>query len=130
VLEEPDAGSWHFNPPAPAAQRLVELIPKAFTAAGGDFDAGRSLPGLLGCLGLAPEARAEVLALRPGHPYLRVGIQFSVSLEPRLAELVTLDELRRLRADAERELSEPGRWGTTFTLIQAWAQIPPGPVSG
>jgi SAM-dependent methyltransferase len=130
VLEEPDAGSWHFNPPAPAAQRLVELIPKAFTAAGGDFDAGRSLPGLLGCLGLAPEARAEVLALRPGHPYLRVGIQFSVSLEPRLAEMVTLDELRRLRADAERELSEPGRWGTTFTLIQAWAQIPPEPVSG
>jgi SAM-dependent methyltransferase len=125
VLEEPDAGSWHFNPPAPAAQCLVELIPKAFTAAGGDFDAGRSLPGLLASLGLTPRTRAEVLALRPGHPYLRVGIQFSVSLEPRLTELVSLAELRRLRADADRELAEPGRWGTTFTLIQAWAHIPP-----
>ena len=28
------------------------------------------------------------------------------------------DDLAALRSEAERELAEPGRWGTTFTLIQ------------
>ena len=125
VLEEPDSGSWHLNPPAPADRQLVELIVRAFTAAGGDFDAGRSLPGLLGGFGLAPDVRAEVLALPPEHPYLRAVVQLSESLEPRLTALLPLEELRRLRADAERELAEPGRWGTTFTLVQSWARVPP-----
>jgi hypothetical protein len=31
VLEDPDTGSWHFNPPAAAAERLIELILEAFT---------------------------------------------------------------------------------------------------
>lgn len=30
VLEDPDWGSWHFNPPAPACQRLIELSCEAF----------------------------------------------------------------------------------------------------
>lgn len=124
VLEEPDAGSWHANPPAPAERRLVELILRAFLEAGGDFDAGRSLFGLLTDAGLEPNVRAQVLALPPGHPYARVGIQFSVSLEQRLGEFIPLDELRELRADAERELAEPKRWATTFTLVQAWARVP------
>ncbi len=32
VLEDPDAASWHFNPPAPAAERLISLILDAFRA--------------------------------------------------------------------------------------------------
>lgn len=124
VLEEPDAGSWHANPPAPAGRRLVELILRAFLEAGGDFDAGRSLFGLLADAGLEPNVRAQVLALPPNHPYARTGIQLSVSLEQRLVEFIPPDELRRLRADVERELAEPGRWGTTFTLVQAWARVP------
>ena len=31
------------------------------------------------------------------------------------------DELASRRGEAETELVEPGRWGTTFTLIQSWA---------
>jgi hypothetical protein len=31
-------------------------------------------------------------------------------------------DLERLRNDAEVELEEPGRWGTTFTLIQSWGR--------
>ena len=30
------------------------------------------------------------------------------------------EELDRLRAEAQTEIAAPGRWGTTFTLIQAW----------
>jgi SAM-dependent methyltransferase len=41
VLEDPDASSWHFNPPADSAKRLIALILEAFKAAGGDFNAGR-----------------------------------------------------------------------------------------
>lgn len=48
VLEEPDSSSWHFNPPGPSAERLIALILEAFSAGGGDFDAGRRLPELLG----------------------------------------------------------------------------------
>jgi hypothetical protein len=29
---------------------------------------------------------------------------------------------KRLR-DADIELAEPGRWGTTFTLIQSWGKL-------
>jgi ubiquinone/menaquinone biosynthesis C-methylase UbiE len=30
VLEDPDPGSWHFNPSAPALERLIALIVEAF----------------------------------------------------------------------------------------------------
>jgi hypothetical protein len=49
-------------------------------------------------------------------------LQFSVGLEPRLLSFVSVEELRRLRQDAENELPEPARWGTTFTVIQSWAR--------
>jgi len=117
VLEDPDMSSWRFNPDAPAAQRLVGLIEQAFLAAGGDFNAGRRLPEVLGD---GAELAAEVIALPPGHPYLRLPLQFATSLEPRLLDLVGRPELDRLRAEAETEIATPCRWGTTFTLIQAW----------
>jgi ubiquinone/menaquinone biosynthesis C-methylase UbiE len=122
VLEEWDLGSWHFNPVAPAAEKLIQLIAKVFTAVGGE--AGRRLPELLRGVGIQePEIDAHVIALKPGHPYLRMPIQFSVALESRLLELVSKDELASLRRDAETEIAEPGRWGTTFTLIQSWGKL-------
>ena len=45
VLEEWDLGSWHFNPPAPAAERLIGLLSEIFAGLGGE--AGRGLPDLL-----------------------------------------------------------------------------------
>lgn len=127
ILEDPDCGSWHFHPPAPAAERLIGLIEDAFLAAGGDLNAGRRGAELLRGAGLEPEVRAEVCALPPGHPYLRLPLQFSASLEPRLLRLVSRDELEELRRRAEAEIARPGRWGTTFTLLQAWATVRPGP---
>jgi len=70
-----------------------------------------------------PEIVAHVVALKPGHPYLRLPLQFSVALESRLLETVSEDELAALRREAESELGEPGRWGTTFTLIQSWGSV-------
>ena len=121
VLEEWDLGSWHFNPPAPAAERLIRLLSEIFATLGGE--AGRVLPELLSDIGIEePEIDAHVIALKPGHPYLRLPLQFSVALESRLLERLSEDELASLRREAERELAEPGRWGTTFTVIQPWGR--------
>ena len=122
VLEEWDLGSWHFNPPAPAADRLIGLIAEIFGTLGGE--AGRALPELLREIGIEePEIDAHVIALQPGHPYLRLPLQFSVALEPLLLEAVSEDDLASLRREAETELAEPGRWGTTFAVIQSWGSV-------
>jgi SAM-dependent methyltransferase len=122
VLEEWDLGSWHFNPSAPAAERLIRLLAEIFADLGGE--AGRALPDLLREIGVErPEIDAHVIALPPGHPYLRLPLQFSVALEARLLKKVSDVELASLRQEAETELAEAGRWGTTFTLIQTWGRL-------
>ena len=123
VLEDPDLSSWRVNPSAPAVERLIRVIEEGFRAAGGNFNSGRELPGLLRTLGVEPEIRAAVIALQPGHPYLRLPLQFASSLRPRLEGLIGKDELASLLADAEADLSAPGVWGTTFTLIQSYGRI-------
>jgi SAM-dependent methyltransferase len=122
VLEEWDLASWHFNPAAPSAERLIELVAEIFAGMGGE--AGRGLPELFREVGVEePGIDAHVIALEPGHPYLRLPLQFSVALESRLLETLSEDELVSLRREAESELAEPDRWGTTFTLIQSWGRL-------
>ena len=122
VLEEWDLASWHFNPSAPAAERLIGLLSDIFAGLGGE--AGRGLPELLREIGIEePGLDAHVVALKPGHPYLHLPVQFSVALESRLLKTLSEDELASLRREAETELDEPGRWGTTFTLIQSWGMV-------
>ena len=122
VLEDPDTGSWHFNPPAPALETLIELIVEAFRLSGGDWGAGRKHLSLLREFGIEGNVSAEVLALPPGHAYLRLPLQFATALEEQLLSLVTADELEQLRGQGEAELQEPDRWGTTFTLLQCWGR--------
>ena len=122
VLEDPDVASWHFNPPAPALEKLITLIVEAFRRTGGDWDAGRKHLDLFRSFGIEANVRAVVFALPPGHPYLRLPLQFATALEARLVSLVGARELERLRNDAAVELKQPGRWGTTFTLIQSWGR--------
>jgi hypothetical protein len=64
-----------------------------------------------------------VISLKPGHRYSRLPLQFSVALESRLLATLSEDELASLRHEAEADLAEPGRWGTTFTLIQSWGRL-------
>lgn len=124
VLEDPDPSSWHFNPPAPALERLIALIEEAFLHSGGDWQAGRKQLALLRDFGIEAGVRAEVLALPPGHPYLRLPLQFATALEAKLLAVTDAEELARLKEEGETELAEPGRWGTTFTLLQAWGARP------
>lgn len=132
VLEELDPASWHFIPPAPTlvvqlrrgveVQGLIPLLGEAFRKAGGDPDAYVTQLELFRSADIEPNVRAEVQALPPGHPYLALPLQFATALDGLLRSLVDADELEQLRKEAERELQEPGRWGLTFTLLQAWGQ--------
>jgi SAM-dependent methyltransferase len=121
VLEDPDMASWRVHPEAPAVQALIALIERGFLAAGGNFNSGRELPGLLRRVGMTPTVRARVVALEPSHPYLRLPLQFAASLRPRLEALVPPAELASLLQQAQAELARPHTWGTTFTLIQVHA---------
>jgi len=122
VLEEPDAGSWRVQPRADAVQELVALLLKAFEAGGGDFDAGRHLPDWIRQRGMEPRVNAVVLALEPGHPYLRLPLQFATALRPRLEKLSDPARLDALLTACEAEVARADAWGLTFTLVQAWAQ--------
>ena len=121
VLEDPDTSSWTFSPEAPAAGRLIDKILRAFRSAGGDFDAGRFAFDLLRDAGLRPALRADIVALEPGHPYLRLPVQFAASLRPRLLEETDEAGLDTLLAEVEEELARPDQRGLTFTLVQTWA---------
>jgi SAM-dependent methyltransferase len=123
VLEDPDTGSWREHPLSPSAERLRHFIVEAFARGGGDFDAGRRLPAYLRAFGIEPQIHTEVIALEAQHPYLRLPIQFAQSLRPRLLALVDEAELDHLIATAQAELAAGERWGTTFTLIQAWGRV-------
>jgi hypothetical protein len=46
----------------------------------------------------------------------------TTSLAPRLVDFVSTEELAQLQKEAETELAEPSRWGTTFTVIQSWGR--------
>jgi ubiquinone/menaquinone biosynthesis C-methylase UbiE len=124
VLEDPDTASWSFQPAAPASERLIALIREVFQRGGGDFDAGRNEYALLLGAGLRPQLRAEVVALPPTHPYLRLPLQFASSLRPRMLSMVDEHSLDQIIAESEAELADDARWGLTFTLIQTWATTP------
>lgn len=74
-------------------------------------------------MGIEPTLRAHCAALEPGHPYLQLPVQFAISLLVRLLALVPEADLDRLVEAAKVELADPMRWGTTFTLIQAWGRV-------
>lgn len=124
VLEDVDAASWRLHPSTPSAERLIQLIAEVFQTVGGNLYVGRELPSLLRTLGAEPTIAAQVLALPPGYPYLRLPLQFATSLEARLIAAVGADELGALRRDVEQALNAPEIWGTTFTLIQAFVAVP------
>ncbi len=103
-------------------QGLIPLLEEAFRKAGGDPDAYVTQLELFRSAGIEPNVRAEVQALPPGHPYLRLPLQFAAALDGLLRSFVDADELERILEAAKSELRDPGRWGLTFTLVQCWGR--------
>lgn len=55
--------SWHFNPPAPAAEPLIGLISEIFAGLGGE--AGRTFPELFREIGVEkPEIQSWAVVAR------------------------------------------------------------------
>jgi SAM-dependent methyltransferase len=127
AAEEPDSGSWRIYPESAAFNRLKDAVLAAFRAGGGDLDAGRRLYGLFTAAGLQDVGlRAGIVALPPGHPYLRAPIQFAVSLRPRLlaSGIIGEAELDATIAELEAHLARPDVAGLPFTVMQVWGRVP------
>jgi SAM-dependent methyltransferase len=124
---EPESSSWSVYPPSPAFDLLKAAILRAFREGGGDFDVGRRLHAMFMEGGLHDvHLRAGVVALAPGHPYLRVPLQFAASMRPRLlaAGIFTEAELDATTAAVEAHLARPDVIGLSFTIIQVWGRRP------
>ena len=112
------------SPRSGRAEHLIEKLSDVFAGLGGE--AGGA-PSGSPCARLASTSRRSTPASSRssrGHPYLRLPLPtFSVALESRLLENLSEGELASLRKEAESELAEPDRWGTTFTLLQSWGRL-------
>ena len=97
---------------------------KGSAQAAGTSIRGAACRHLLEGIGLRPTIFAHTVALTSEHPYFRLPLQFAASLRPRLEAIVGASSLADLLADVDIELTRPGAWGTTFTLIQVIAVVP------
>jgi hypothetical protein len=90
-------------------------------AAGGNFNAGRELPGC--CAAPASRRRSAPASSRSSRPFRTCACRCSsrASLRPGLEALRAARRARALLQQAEAELARPHAWGTTFTLIQVHA---------
>ena len=92
-----------------------------FAGLGGE--AGRGLPELL--RESASRNRGSTRTGSRSNRAILLASAASVQRRARIASARDLneDELASLRRESEAELAEPGRWGTTFTLIQSWGSV-------
>jgi SAM-dependent methyltransferase len=127
AIQEPDSAAWACYPPSNAWDRLKVAILETFRRGGGDFDAGRRTFGMLRDRGAEEvRIRAAVVALPPGHPYLRLPIQFAASLRARILEEGIMDTtvLDEAVAECERAAADSGTVGLSFVVTQVWGRKP------
>ncbi len=131
VLQEPDTRSWQCYPDDPAFSRLRDTVIAAFAHGGGDFNAGRHSLQRFRKAGLEDvRARAAVLTLPPGDPYIRLPCQFAASLRPRILEagLMTERELDAAVAACDRLSRDSRTVVVSFLAMQVWGRKPTGQV--
>lgn len=127
AIQEPDSAAWRCYPPSDAWDRLKAAILEAFRRGGGDFDAGRRTHMMLRDRGAEDlRVRAAVVGLAPGHPYLRLPIQFATSLRNRILDvgLMTKSELDEAIVECEKVAGDPQTTGVTFVVTQVWGRKP------
>jgi SAM-dependent methyltransferase len=127
AVEECETSSWRCFPPHPAWDRLTGAIAGAFAQAGGDINAGRKIYGLLRRAHLEDvQVRAALIALPGGHPYLRLPIQFAMSLRERILKtgLLAEPEFDAAVTACEELAQDPETFGLTFAVTQVWGRKP------
>jgi SAM-dependent methyltransferase len=125
AIEEGDSAAWRYWPERPRVAQLLGAIAAAFAAGGGDFDVGRRIFGMLRAAGFHDvDARAAVLALPGGHPYLALPAQFAASLRTRIVDggIMSADDLDAAVAECGEAARDPETYATTFVVTQAWGR--------
>ena len=127
LLEEPIGISWrvYADGDASAHERLVAAIQRTYDEHMGGFSAGTRLHALARRRGWRDIGiDAQVLAMPPGHPYLRAPIMMAGALRTALLRSTPEVELDRMLAEAEALYARPDVHGVTFTLVQVWGRPP------
>lgn len=126
VLEEPLAASWRVYPDGAAHDALLAMIVRAYERHMGGVDAGARLLGHARRRGWSDVGLdAQVLALPPGHPLLRVSIAMATSLRAAILRDTPERELDGAIAAAEELYARPETHGTSFTMMQLRARPKP-----
>src|SRR5712691_6159525 len=121
AVQETVVSSWTCFPSHPAWERLKGALVAAFTRGGGDANAGLRTYGLWCQAGLKDvQMRAAVVALPPGHPYLRLPILFATPLRHHMLDggFLTVAELDETIMECERIAQAPETIGLSFVVVQ------------
>jgi SAM-dependent methyltransferase len=124
-IQESNASSWECYPPDPAWDSLKGAILTAFKRGGGDFNAGQRTFGMLRAAGMEQvQARAGVIGLANGHPYMRLPVLFAGSLRSRILEgdIMSERELDDTIAECERIAADPNTMVVSFMVTQVWGR--------
>ncbi len=127
LLEEPEGAAWQVygDGDTGAHARLVSAIACAYDEHMGGFSAGSRLHALARRRGWRDIGfDAQVLAMPPGHPYLRAPVMMAGALRAALLRSTPATELDRMIADAEELYGRPDVHGVSFTLVQVWGRPP------
>jgi ubiquinone/menaquinone biosynthesis C-methylase UbiE len=124
LLEEPVSPSWRVWPSGEAHDALVEVVARAYERHMGGVDAGARLLSAARRRGWRDVGLdAEVLAMPPGHPYLRMPVLMATALRSVVLRDTDAAELDRRIAAAEALYARPETHGVTFTLVQLRARV-------
>jgi SAM-dependent methyltransferase len=125
AIEEPDLSSWHSHPDHDAWARLREAVRAAFTAGGGDLDAGCRTFGLAREAGLDDvRIRAATIALQGAHPVKRLLVDLAESHREQIVQGGILDEreLEEVLAECDAIARDPSTVVVSFLMSQVWGR--------
>jgi SAM-dependent methyltransferase len=125
TLQEPDLVCWHSHPHQDAWARLREVVRAAFSAAGGDLDAGCRTFGLAREAGLDDvRIRAATIALQGAHPVKRLLVDLAETHREQILQTGTLDEreLEELLAECGAIAADPSTVVVSFLMAQVWGR--------
>lgn len=127
ALQEPDTSAWHSHPDHPAWTRLRNAVRSAFSAAGGDLDAGCRTFARLRATGLEDvRIRAATIALQGVHPNKGLLVELARNQRERIVEAgeLTARELDDALAECDRIARDPETVVVTFLTTQVWGRKP------
>jgi hypothetical protein len=125
TLQEPDLVCWHSHPHQDAWAHLREVVRAAFSAAGGDLDAGCRTFGLAREAGLDDvRIRAATIALQGAHPVKRLLVDLAETHREQILQTGTLDEreLEELLAECGAIAADPSTVVVSFLMAQVWGR--------